>query len=430
MRLLQARGIESEAELAFAGLLELSRPVFDRLEQLSPRQARALRVAFALEPVEPVDRFAISAATLGLIAAVAETTPLLIAVDDAHWLDTASVDALVFTARRLEADQVGFVFVVRDGEGAFPAAGFDELVLEGLDVHEARELLGSAASGRVAADVADRLHALTRGNPLALVELARALSPAQLAGTVPLEEPIQVGTSVERDLERRAAALGEQSRRAMLVAAASNTEAIAPTAAALALLDLDLASLEAAETAGLVTLDAHRLVFRHPLVRSAVYYSATPVERRAAHAALADALIGDEREAEQRAWHLAAAALGPDERVAAVLDRAGAAALQRGGYAAAAAACERAARPSVDGPDRVHRLYRAADASWLAGRSRHARALLDEALETCRDEQLRGALLSSFAATSSTTAAIRAGPTGSSSKPHRSSRRAWAPSPP
>jgi hypothetical protein len=393
MRVLQARGIESEAELPFSGLLELSRPVIDRLEQLPPRQALALRVAFALEPAETVDRFAISAATLSLIAALAETTPLLLAVDDAHWLDSASLDALVFTARRLEADQVALFFVVRDGEGAFPAAALDELVLEGLGVHEARALLGSAAERRVASDVADRLHALTRGNPLALVELPRALSPAQLAGTAPLEEPIHVGTSLERDFERRAAALGEESRRAMLVAAASNTEAIAPTAKALALLDLDLASLEAAETSGLVTLDAHRLVFRHPLVRSAVYYSAAPPERRAAHAALADALIGDEREAEQRAWHLAAAALGPDERAAAALDRAGTAALQRGGFAAAAAACERAARLSADGSDRVHRLYRAADAGWLAGRSAHARTLLDEALETCRDEQLRGALL-------------------------------------
>ncbi len=393
MRLLQARGIESEAELAFSGLLELSRPVIDRLDHLPPQQALALRVAFALEPAETVDRFAISAATLSLVAAVAETTPVLIAVDDAHWLDTASLEALVFTARRLEADQVGFVFVVREGEGAFPAAGFDELVLDGLDVDEARSLLTSAAEGRLAPEVAQQLHTLTRGNPLALVELARELSPAQLAGTAPLEEPLHVGTRIEREFERRASALGEESRRALVVAAASNTEHIAPTAEALALLDLDLASLEAAETAGLVSLDAHRLAFRHPLVRSAIYYSAAPAERRAAHAALAQALISDEREAEQRAWHLAAAALGPDERVAAALDRAGAAALQRGGYAAAAASSERAARLTAEGPDRFNRLYRAADAGWLAGRSAHARALLDEALEICRDERQRGELL-------------------------------------
>ena len=393
MRVLHARGIEAEAELAFSGLFELSRPVIDRLDELPPRQALAVRVAFALEPAETVDRFAISAAALSLVATVAETTPLLITVDDAHWLDTASLDALVFAARRLEADRVGFIFVVREGEGAFPAAGLDELVLAGLDVDEARSLLASAADGFVAPEVARRLQALTRGNPLALVEVVHELSPAQLAGTAPLEEPLQVGTRVGRDFERRASALGEASRRALVVAAASTTEDIAPIAEALAILDLDLRSLEAAETAGLVSLDAHRLAFRHPLVRSAIYYSATPAERRSAHAALAQALVPDQRATEQRAWHVAAAALGPDEHAAAALDRAGAAALQRGGYAAAAAASERAARLTAAGPIRVHRLYRAADASWLAGRSTHARTLLDEALGTCRDERQRGELL-------------------------------------
>src|SRR2546428_5782437 len=344
MRVLHARGIGSEAELAFSGLLELSRPVLDRLEDLPARQTLALRTAFALEAAKAVDRFAISAATLSLIGTAAEKTPLLIAIDDAHWLDSASLDALVFTARRLEADEVAFVFAVREGEGAFPAGVFEELVLEGLDERAATELLESASPARVDPDVAQRLYALTRGNPLALVELARALSPAQLGGSEPLDDPLQVGTRVERLFARRAAALGERSRHALIVAAASNSEEIESTAKALTLLTLDLAELDAAEAAGLIRFDRHRLVFRHPLVRAAIYHSAAPSERRAAHAAIAEALAGQARHAEQRAWHLASAALGPDEQVAAALERAAAAAFQRSGYAAAAAAYERAAR--------------------------------------------------------------------------------------
>ncbi len=392
MRVLRARGIESEAELAFSGLLELSRPILDRLEELPVRQALALRTAFALEPAKAVERFAISAATLSLIGTAAEETPLLVAVDDAHWLDSASLEALVFTARRLEADQVAFIFAVREGEGAFPAGGLEELVLNGLDAEAAATLLTSASPARVTPRVADRLYALTRGNPLALVELPRALSPAQLAGTEPLEEPLQVGTRVERVFARRAAALGERSRRALVVVAASNTDEIEATAKALTLLALDLAALDAAEAADLIRLDQHRLAFRHPLVRSAVYHSATPSERRAAHAALAEALT-EERDAEQRAWHLAAAALGPDEHVAAALERAAAAALQRSGYAAAAAAYERAARLTAGGPERLRRVYQAADAAWLAGQTTRALQLLDEALDACQERRLRGELL-------------------------------------
>ncbi len=393
MHILHARGIESEAELAFSGLLELSRPILDRLEELPPRQALALRTAFALEAATTVDRFAISAATLSLIGTAAEETPLLIAVDDAHWLDSASLDALVFTARRLDADEVAFVFAVREGEGAFPADIFEELVLEGIDAGVATKLLESASPARVDPRVAQQLYALTRGNPLALVELPRALSAAQLAGSEPLDDPLQVGTRVERLFARRAAALGEGARHALIVAAASNSEDIEPTAKALTLLRLDLAELDAAEAAGLIRIDRHRLVFRHPLVRAAVYQSAAPSERRAAHVALADALAGRPRYAEQRAWHLASGALGPDEQVAGALERAAAGALQRSGYAAAAAAYERAASLTAGGPDRLRRMYQAADAAWLAGRTTHARQLLDEALDGYQAEPLRGELL-------------------------------------
>lgn len=393
LRVLHARGIESEAELAFSGLLELSRPVLDRLGDLPARQALALRTAFALESAKAADRFAISAATLSLIGAAAEETPLLIAVDDAHWLDSASLDALVFTARRLDVDEVAFVFAVRDGEGVFPAGVFQELILEGLGAKEATELLESASPARVDHDVAQRLYALTRGNPLALVELARALSPAQLGGSEPLDDPLQVGTRVERLFARRAAALGKRSRHALIVAAASNSEELAPTATALPLLTLELADLDAAEAVDLIRFDRHRLAFRHPLVRAAVYHSAAPSERRAAHAALAEALSGQARYAEQRAWHLASAAVGPDEQVAAALERAAAAAVERSGYAAAAAAYERAARLTAGESERLRRLHQAADAAWLAGRTTRARQLLDEALDACHEPRLRGELL-------------------------------------
>ena len=241
--------------------------------------------------------------------------------------------------------------------------------------------------------VARRLYALTRGNPLALVELPRALSPAQLVGTEPLEEPLQVGTRVERVFARRAAALGEQSRRALIVAAASTSDEIEPIARALTLLGLDLTVLDAAEAADLIRLDQHRLAFRHPLVRSAVYYSAAPSERRAAHASLAETLTSTGRDAERCAWHLAAAALGPDEHVASALERAAEAARQRSAYVAAAAAYERAARLTAGGEERLRRTYQAADAAWLAGRPARARQLLDEALQECENPSLRGELL-------------------------------------
>jgi len=394
MRILRAHGVESETELAFSGLLELCRPVLDRLDALPPRQAAALRTALALTSGEAGDRFTISAGTLSLLANAAEETPLLVAVDDAHWLDSASTEALLFTARRLEADRVAFIFAVREAEGAFPAEGIDELVLEGLHTVAAAALLTSVSPDAVAPAVAERLYTLAHGNPLALVELPRTLSKEQLLGKEPLEEPLQVGKDLERAFARRAASLGERPRRALVVAATNETDQLELTAAALALLDLDLAALEAAEDIKLLRFEDGRVMFRHPLVRSAVYHSAAPSERRAAHAALARALTAAGSDDERRAWHLAIAAVGPDEEVAQALERAAEAARDRSGYSGAAAAYERAARLTERRPERLRRLYHAADAAWLAGRTSQAVALAEEALEDCDDPSLRADLLS------------------------------------
>jgi DNA-binding CsgD family transcriptional regulator len=393
MLVLRSRGVESEAELAFSGLLELSRPVLDRLDQLPDRQADALRTAFALTPARAVDRFTISAATMSLIATTAEETPILVAVDDAHWLDSASIDALLFAARRLDADRVALLFSVREGEGRFPSEALDELTLDGLSPDAAAELLFSSAASDVAPEVAEQLFALTQGNPLALVELPQTLSPAQLAGAEALKKPLQLGRNVERAFARRAAALGERQRQALLVAAASDSDQLQPIASALPSLGLDLEALQVAEDADLVRLEGDRIVFRHPLVRSAVYQSAAPSERRAAHAALAEAFVAGGGGDERRAWHLAAAAVGPDEDVAAALESAATGARERSGYGAAAAAYERSARltPSLHG--RLRRLYRAADAAWLAGRTKDALRLLEDALGACDEPHLRGQLL-------------------------------------
>jgi DNA-binding CsgD family transcriptional regulator len=393
IRVLRARGVESESELAFSGLLELCRPLVDRLGELPARQAAALGSALAVAPAAAVDRFTIGAATLGLLALAAERTAILLVVDDAHWLDAASTDALLFAARRLEADRVAVLFAVREGERAFPSEGLEELHLEGLDIESAKELLAAAADTPVAPAVAARLWALTHGNPLALSELPSVVPSAQLAADAPLEEPLHVGAEVERAFARRAAALGEGPRRALVVAAANESDELGPTASALALLDLDFAQLQAAEDADLIDLDRTRLTFCHPLVRSAVYQSAAPSERRAAHAALAEALGSDSTLQDRRAWHRAAAAVSPDEEVAADLERTAESAQARGGYAAAAAAYERAARLTPARQARNRRLYRAADTAWVGGRTSDALALIQGTLESNPEPPLRADLL-------------------------------------
>jgi DNA-binding CsgD family transcriptional regulator len=387
----RALGVESEAELQFSALLELCRPLLDRLADLPSRQADALRGALGIGEAEAVDRLAVGGATLSLLAAAAEEAPLLVLIDDAHWLDRSSADALLFAVRRLEADRVAVLLTVRAEEGyGLEAPGLRTVELGVLDREDADSLL--ATRGPIAAEVAEHIHAVTRGNPLALLELPSLLTAGQLSGEEPLADPLPAGSALERAFADRAAELPDDARQALVVAAVSSSCDLDPLVDALGRVGLGATSLEPAEDVGLVHLGDAQLVFRHPLVRSAVFHAALPSQRRAAHRALAEALARGRRP-EERAWHLAAAALGPDEEAASALSQAAQSARDRSGYAAAAAAHERAARLTPDDDLRRARLSEAAEAGWLAGRGETAIALLDEALEGAESPPVRARML-------------------------------------
>jgi DNA-binding CsgD family transcriptional regulator len=328
------------------------------------------------------------AASLALLAAAAGEGMLLVLVDDAHWLDAASRDALLFAARRLGADPVALIFAARDDEPVpFEPGGVAALVLSGLRRDDAAALL----DGVVADDALATLIELTRGNPLALLELPATLSEAQLHGRAPLEQPLRVGAGIQRAFARRALVLGESTRRALLVAAADDSGSVAVVEAACPALGAGGADLRRAEDADLVQLDGSHIAFRHPLVRAAVYHGAAPSERRDAHRALADVLEG--RDDFRHAWHSAAAAAGPDAQAASALAAVAAESHARGAYAAAATAFERAARLTPDENERPVFLAHAADAAWLAGRTADAAALVAEGLSADPADHARAELL-------------------------------------
>jgi DNA-binding CsgD family transcriptional regulator len=380
----RARGVESEAEIPFAALYELCRPFLNRLDLLAPPQASALRAAFGIVEHE-TSRFAVGAGTLSLIAAAAEDRPLLLLVDDAHWLDRGSADAVAFAVRRLRADRVAALFAMRPGHGrALARHELPELELGGLDEASSAALLARTSGRAPGGELEREILSLARGNPLALLELPRQLESPALDG-----EPIRLGKRLERAFAARAGELSAETRSALLITAVASVLDLELLRQALESLGLAPADLEPAEAAGLVLLVDGRLEFRHPLVRSALYHAADPAERRRAHAAVAAALGEDER----ASWHLAAAAVGADEAAAAGLERAAQTAGRRSGFAAAAAAWERAARLSETTPERARRLSAGADAAWLAGRSGNALALIEEALAHTDDAGARGALL-------------------------------------
>jgi DNA-binding CsgD family transcriptional regulator len=301
-----------------------------------------------------------------LLAAHADDAPLLVLVDDAQWLDTASAEALRFAVRRLVADPIAVVLAVRDGEPSLlDGSDLPTLHVAGLDRDAARELLVGVPRA-----AAERLYRATAGNPLALLELA---ADAEALGALPDDHPLPVSTSVARAFLRRSRALSEPARRALLLAATS----AAGDLALLVRAGLDVGDLAEAERAGLVRVDGERVEFRHPLVRSAVYGEAAADERRGAHRALARAL--PDRDVDRRAWHLSAAAVGADDAASAALEQAARRARDRTAYAVASAGFERAARLATDDPRRAGLLYEAADAAWLGGAAERARALLDEA---------------------------------------------------
>jgi DNA-binding CsgD family transcriptional regulator len=376
MQMLCARGVESEAQIPFASLLELLRPALMMLDRIPEPQAVALESALALRPAEAHERFAVGAATLSLLAAYAEESPLVILLDDAHWLDDSSAQALLFAFRRLVADPIAVIVSVREDEPSLlDGADLPALRLEGLSSQEASGLLGN-----VAPDLAARLYDATRGNPLALLELAPEAEQLELA---PAGAPVLVPRKIAAAFLRRAETLAEPARRALVLAAASDSGDLATLEHAAAKLGIELSQVAQAEGAGLIRLNTGELEFRHPLARSAIYVEAPSEQRRAAHRALAAAL--PDKDVDRRAWHLAAAAVGADASASAALEQAARRSRERSAYATAAAAFERAARLAPEDQEQGRLLLDAADAAWLGGLADRAIALLDEARALNRD---------------------------------------------
>jgi DNA-binding CsgD family transcriptional regulator len=393
-RVVRAAGVESEMELAFAGLHQLCAPLLDRLDRLPAVQATALRTAFGLTGGEAPDRFLVGLAVLSLLADAAERQPLICLVDDAQWLDDVSAQTLAFVARRLLAESTALVFAVREPSDPVELRGMPELVVRGLGDRDARAVLDSALIGRLDARVRDRFIAETRGNPLALLELPRGLPAAELAGGFGLADAPALTGRIEQSFLRRLEPLPDETRRLLLVAAAEPVGDVSLLWRAAERLAIAPEAAAPAEAAGLLELGA-RVHFRHPLVRSAAYRAADPPDRRAAHRALAEVTDPD-ADPDRRAWHRAQAAPRPDEAVARELERSADRAHARGGVAAAAAFRARAAELTPD-PDRLAaRSVAAAQAKFDAGAPDTAFALLTSAatgrlddLHLARLERLR-----------------------------------------
>jgi DNA-binding CsgD family transcriptional regulator len=370
-------GVQAEMELAFAGMHQLCAPMLDGMAALPVPQERALQVAFGLQDGEAPNRFLVALGALGLLAAASERQPLVCLIDDAQWLDRASAQVLAFAARRLLAERIAIVFAVRDPDDAAELASLPELRVGGLADGDARALLESAVPGRVDTRVRERILAETRGNPLALLELPRGLTPAQLAGGFGLPDVRPLAGRIEQSFLERVQALAPDTQRLLLAAAAEPLGDASLLWRAADRLGIGTEAAEPAEAAGLIAFRTHAR-FTHPLVRSAIYRGAEPRARRDVHAALADA-TDPERDPDGRAWHHAHATATPDEAVAAELVRSADRARRRSGLAAAAAFLERAAELT---PDPVARVERALDA---------ARAKLDVADALSASELLAAA---------------------------------------
>ena len=383
LRIVRAAGVESDMELAFAALHQLCVPVLDRLERLPAPQREALQTVFGLGPGDAPNRFLVGLATLSLLSDAAQDRPLLCVIDDAQWLDLASAQALSFVARRLVAESVAVVFATR--EQSAELRGLPELVLEGLEDADARELLGSVLRGPLDVGVRERIVAETRGNPLALLELPRGFSPGELAGEFGLlsDMPALSGR-IEESFQRRLDALPADTQLLLLVAAAEPVGDPALVVRAAEGLGIARRAVEPAVMAGLFEV-GKRVRFRHPLVRSAVYRAASPAERRRAHGALAEA-TDPEVDPDRRAWHRAEATQGLDEDVAAELERSASRARARGGLAAAAAFLERAVRLTVCPSRRAQRALAAAHLKHVAGAPDAALDLLSTAQASPLDQ--------------------------------------------
>jgi DNA-binding CsgD family transcriptional regulator/tetratricopeptide (TPR) repeat protein len=373
-RAVRASGVQSEMELAFAGLQQLCAPMLDHLQRLPAPQRDALETAFGLRDGTAPDRFLVALAVLGLLSDVAEERPLLCLVDDAQWLDRESVQAFELVARRLFAESVALVFAARPTADEQTLTGLPALTLGGLRNSDARALLHSVVRWPLDERVSERIIAETRGNPLALLELPRGLTPAKLAGGFGLPDPMPLTSRIEESFKRRLAALPAKTQLLVLLAAAE------PVGDSLLLwraaegLGIGAEAAGSAESEGLVEFGS-RVTFRHPLVRSAIYRSASPQERREVHHALA-AAIDPDIDPDRRAWHRAHAAHGLDEEVASELERSAGRAQARGGLAAAAAFLERSAALTLEPRRRAERALAAAQAKAQAGAPDAALGLL------------------------------------------------------
>lgn len=373
-RTLRTGGAESEMELAYAGLHQLCAPLLTRLDRLPAPQQNALRVALGLADGRPPDRLIVGLAVLTLLAEASNERPTLCVIDDAQWVDAASLQVLAFVARRVIADPVAMVFAACKVRDDRLLSDLPELHIHGLGDEEARTLLAETVPGQLNEQVLANIVAEACGNPLALLELHQALTPAEFAGGFGLAEADQLTNRLERAFGERVEKLSPQSKTLLLVAAADPTGDARWLSEAAERMGIPQSAAETAEAAGLVSID-NRVRFRHPLIRSAVYRSASPSERRRVHRALAEVVDGPTSD-EHRAWHLGHAATGPDEQIADQLERSAELARSRSSVAAGAAFLAFAADLTPDPLRRAERALAAAHAKLDAGAPESAAKLL------------------------------------------------------
>jgi len=397
----QVAGVQSEMELPFAGLHLMFGPLLDRLESLPGPQREALEVALGVRDGHAPDRLLVGLAALSMVADLADEQPLACLIDDAQWLDQSSLQALAFAARRLLAERVAVVFCVRDEYYIPELAGLSELTVTRLHDPDARALLASAVHGRLDPSVADRIVAEANGNPLALLQFPRRLSPADLAGGFVLPAAGPVPDRIEDSFRQQVESLPQGTRQLLLTAAAEPTGEVTLLWRAAASQGIGEAAAAPAEAAELIVFGA-KVRFGHPLIRSAIYQHATPADRRTVHRALAEA-TDPRADPDRRAWHRAQAATGPDEEVAAELELSADRAQARGGVAAAADFLRQATELTPEPAVRGTRALAAAQAKFSAGAADAAYALLAtaaagplDALQQARVQRLRARLAFSW----------------------------------
>jgi len=383
-RVARAFGVEAEMELPFAALQMLCAPMLDRLDHLPEPQRAAIGTAFGLTSGAAPEQLLVGLAVLNLLADAARERPLLCVIDDAQWLDRASAQALAFVARRLLAEPVAVLFATRERAG-HELAGLPELSLQGLADDDARALLSSVIDGPLDDRTRDRIVTETHGNPLALLELPRGQTPAELALGFGVPDATPLSGRIEENYRQRIDGLPAQTQRLLLIAALEPLGEAVRVRQAGKLLGVGADAAEPAVMAGLLEPS---LRFHHPLVRSAVYRAATPEQRRRVHLALAEVTDPD-ADPDHRAWHRAQAATGPDEELAEELERSAGRAQHRGGLAAAAGLLERSAELTPEPERRALRLLLAAHAQLTAGATNRAQVLLDESLPNLSDARSR-----------------------------------------